>query len=70
MLTTVDDDWLAVVGNIGEARKSWGRLSRVLSREGSDPKVSGHFYKAVAKGVLLFRYREMGAQPKDGAGSG
>ena len=40
-----DDDWLAVVGNLWKARNSWGRLSRVLGREGTDPKVSGNFYK-------------------------
>ena len=54
MLTAGYDDWLAVVGNLGKARKSWGRLSRVLVREGEDPKVSGNFYKAVAHAVLLF----------------
>ena len=27
---------------------------RILSQEGEDPKVSGHFYKAVAQAVLLF----------------
>ena len=54
MLTAVDNDWLAVVGNLEKAQKSWGRLSRILSREGADPKVSGKFYKAVAQAVLLF----------------
>ena len=54
VLTAGDDDWIAVVGNLGKSRKSWGRLSRILSREGGDPKVSGHFYKAVAQTVLLF----------------
>ena len=37
-----------------KARKSWGRLLWILSREGADPKVSGHFSKAVTQGVLLF----------------
>ena len=55
MLTAGDNDWLAVVGNLGKARKGWGRLSRILIREGADPKVSGNFYKAVAQAVLLFR---------------
>ena len=54
MLTDGDDECLAVVGNLGKARKSWGRLSRVLGREGADSKVSGNFYKAVAQAVLLF----------------
>ena len=54
VLKAGDGDWLAVVGNLGKARKSWGRLSRILSREGADLKVSGIFYKAVAHAVLLF----------------
>ena len=54
MLTAGYDDWLAVVGNRGKARKSWGWLSWILSQEGADPKVSGHFYKAVAQAELLF----------------
>ena len=51
---TGDDDWLAVVGSLGKAKKSWGQLSQILSREGADPKVSRHFYKAMSQPVLLF----------------
>ena len=54
MLTTRDHDWIAVVGNFGKAKNIWWRLSRILSREGADPKVSGYFYKSVAQAVLLF----------------
>ena len=54
VLTVGDGDWLAVVGNLGKARMSWGRLSRILIREGADTKVSGNFYKAVLQAVLLF----------------
>ena len=54
VLTAGGDDWIAVVGNLGKAQKSWGRLSQILIREGADPKVSGKFYKAVAQAVLLF----------------
>ena len=50
-----NDDWLAVVGNLGKVRKSWGRLSRILGREGADPKVLVHFYKAVSQVVFMFR---------------
>ena len=49
-----DDDWPAVVGKLQKARNSWGRASRILSPEGEDPKVSGHFSKAVTQVVLLF----------------
>ena len=54
VLTAGCDDWLTVVGNLGKARKSWGRLSRILILEEADPKVSRHFYKAVLQAVLLF----------------
>ena len=54
VLTVGDDGWLAVVGKIGKARKSWGWLSWIMSREGVDLKVLGNFYKAVAQAVLLF----------------
>ena len=33
-LTEGGDDWTAVAGNLVKARKSWGRLERILSREG------------------------------------
>ena len=54
ILTTTDDDWTAVAGNIKKARRSWGRLARVLGREGADPKVSRTFYISVKQVVLLF----------------
>ena len=53
-LTETDDDWPAVAGNIRKARLSWGRLVRVLGREGADPKVSWSFYTVVTQQVLLF----------------
>ena len=54
LLTATDEDWLAVAGNIRKARVSWGRLARVLGREGADPKVSRSFYTAVTQQLLLF----------------
>ena len=44
ILTATDDNWPAVVGNLGKARRSWGRLSRVIDREGADPKVLRALY--------------------------
>ena len=38
VLTNTDDDWPAVAGNIKQARENWGRLARILGREGADPK--------------------------------
>ena len=54
LLTAMDDDWPAVAGNIQKARRSWGRLEKILGREGADPKVSRTFYIAVTQQVLLF----------------
>ena len=54
ILTEGDDDWPAVAGNLGKSRKSWGRLQRILSREGETQRVSGNFFKAVVQQVLLF----------------
>ena len=54
LLTATDDDWPAVAGNIKKAWVSWGRLERVLGREGADTKVSRSFYTAVTQQVLLF----------------
>ena len=54
ILTEGDDNWPAVVGNLVKARKSWGRLQGILSREGATKRVSGNFFKAVVQQVLLF----------------
>ena len=54
MLTAGEYDWIVVVGNLGKARKSWGRLSCVLGWDGEELNVSGKFYNAVAQAVLLF----------------
>ena len=43
-----------MAGNLSKERKSWGRLSRILCREGVDARVSGNFFKAVVQAVLLF----------------
>ena len=49
LLTATDNDWPAVAGNIKKARRIWGRLTRVLGREGADPKVSQNFYISVTQ---------------------
>ena len=54
ILTAGDDDFPAVAGNLGKARKSWGRLQRILIRDGADKRVSGGGFKAVVQQVLLF----------------
>ena len=54
VLTAGDDDWTAVSGNLQKAKKNWVRMLRILIREGADPKISGHFFKAVMQALLLF----------------
>ena len=54
ILTSTDNDWPAVARNLYRARTMWGRLARILGREGADPKVSQMFYIAVTQQVLLF----------------
>ena len=49
-----DDNWPAVAGNLEKARKSWGGLQGILSREGATKRVSGKFFKAVVQQLLLF----------------
>ena len=59
--------WPVVVGKLERARKSWGRLSQILSREGADPKVSGMFLSGDA-GSVVVRGGDVGANPQDGVG--
>ena len=54
ILTSTDDDWPAVARNLQKARARWGRLARIMGREGADPKLSRNFYIAVTQQVLLF----------------
>ena len=54
VLSAADDDWTAVVQNIVKARMVWRRMSRILSREGARPRVSGFFFNAVFQSVVLF----------------
>ena len=54
IMTVGDNDWTEVAVNLVKARKIWERLTRILSREGADKRVSGTFFKAVVQQVLLF----------------
>ena len=49
VMTNTDNYWPAVAENIRKARVTWGRLARILGREGADPKVSRNFYIAVTQ---------------------
>ena len=53
-MTEGGDNWPAMAGNLAKARKSWGRLQGILSREGATKRVLGNFFKVVVQQVLLF----------------
>ena len=58
VLTAGYDNLITLVGNLGKARKSLWRLSWILIREGADPKVFGHFYKAVIDPSILYGFSQ------------
>ena len=45
---------MEVFRNIWKARQVWGRLAKLLRKEGADPIVSKKFYCAAVQVVLLF----------------
>ena len=49
-----NESCLEVVGNLKKAQNSLARLTRILGREGVNPRISGIFSKAVVHVVLLF----------------
>ena len=53
VLLVVDDDGAAVISNLRKARKRWGHMSQILGWEGGNVQVSGLFYKAAVKNILL-----------------
>ena len=54
MLDRLDDDWPAVLRNVGKALRLWIGLGKLLRSEGTDPQVSAMLYWAVVQAVLLF----------------
>ena len=39
VMTAGDKDWPAVAGNLKKVRRSWGRLQRIMRREGETPRI-------------------------------
>ena len=54
LLNRSDEYWLEVLHNIRKSRHVWGRLRKLLWREGAEPEVSENFYHEVVQAVLLF----------------
>ena len=53
ILDRSDNDWPAVLRNVGKACRVWSRLGKLLRREGEEPRVSVMFYRAVVQAVLI-----------------
>ena len=49
-----DSDWGALHANLRRARCKWHTLSKLLHREGANPRIFGMFHKALVQTVLLF----------------
>ena len=54
MLSSSNDNWTAVEQNLQRAQGKWGRLAKILVREGADRETARRFYVAVMQAVLLF----------------
>ena len=54
LLTALDDNWPAVVGNLIKVWNRWARMSRILGQEGAYPQTYGDFYNALVQDTRLF----------------
>ena len=70
LLTAKYDDWPEVVGNIRKTWVRWGRLARVLGREGADPKVSRSFLHCRDTACPPLRGGDVGTHKEDGVSPG
>ena len=64
--TATYDFWPEVAVNLKKAWRIWSHLSRILGREGEDPKPSVRFYLAVVQDTLLFGSEAWVATPRMG----
>ena len=62
-LSSSNDDWLEMEGNLRRARGKWGRLEKILGREGEDMRTVGRFYVEVVQEVILFGYKTWVLKP-------
>ena len=54
LLDQLGENWLEVLRNIRKESQVWGRLGKLLQREGAEPFVSELFW-SIVQAVLLFR---------------
>ena len=56
--------------HLSQARVVWKRMTIILSREGTEPRVSGLFFKAVVQVVFLFVSETWVVTPRMGSALG
>ena len=66
LLTMADDSCSEVIINLQKASRIWYCLSRILGREGSNPKTSGNLYLAVVQVILIFGLETWVVTPRIG----
>ena len=54
VLIVADDNWPVVVGNLKKPWKRWAWMTRILVREGANPRVLGVFFEVLVQAVLIF----------------
>ena len=54
ILMASDDDWLAVVGNLRNARREWEGLTSVIGRKCVHACILGQIYFVVVQSVILY----------------
>ena len=54
MLLSTNNDFTVVERNLRRAQEKWGRLAKILGREGLYKRTAGRFYVEVVQAVLLF----------------
>ena len=54
LISALDDDLLVVVRNLAKVRVVWQRMTRILIREGAEPRLSRFFFKDMVQSVLIF----------------
>ena len=59
-----DNDWRAVEWKLRKARGKWGRLEKILGREGADKITAGRFYVALVQAMLLFGSKTLVLTPQ------
>ena len=70
VISATDNNWLAVVRNLAQAKTVWRRMPWILNREEATPRVSGFFFKAVIQAVLIFRAETWVVTPRMGMALG